>query len=116
MIPIQEWINARIELLGEKTEDSGIAQACRFRNSAHTLATSFEEYKNCAYVVGEHTSKSKRLPVVRYSANSFEGFPYVYKRKRYRLNPKFFSLMVGSWEDAYVVMRVIGSLQREATK
>lgn len=162
MIPIQEWINARLELLGgEKAEDAGIDQACRFRNAANTLATSFD--KNCAHIVGEHTSKSKRLPVVRYRANglnvvlrdnfydvtmtvrgmktqfdgqtmtlmnricthgidtdvpecSFEGFPYVYKRKRYELNPKFFSLMVGSWEDAYVVMRLIGALQTEATK
>lgn len=161
-IPIQEWINARLELLGEKS-DAGIAQACRFRNAAHALATSFEEYKNCAYVVGEHTSKSKRLPVVRYSTNglnvvlrdnfynvtmtvrgmkaqfdgqmmtlmnricthgfdtdvpecSFEGFPYVYKRKRYELNPKLFSLMVGTWEDAYTVMRVIGALQVGAAK
>lgn len=162
-IPIQKWINARLALLGEKSEDPGIAQACRFRNAAHALATSFDEYMNCANVIGEHTSKSKRLPVVRYRANgltvalrdnfydvtmtvrgmktqfdgqmmtlmnricthgfdtdipecSFEGFPYVYKRKRYGLNPKFFSLMVGTWEDAYTVMRVIGALQAEATK
>lgn len=113
--------------------------------------------------IQKRTSKSKRLPVVRYRANglnvvlrdnfydvtmtvrgmktqfdgqvmtlmnricthgidtdvpecSFEGFPYVYKRKRYELNPKFFSLKVGSWEDAYVVMRLIGALQAEAAK
>lgn len=41
MIPIQEWINARLELLGgEKAEDAGIDQACRFRNAANTLAFS----------------------------------------------------------------------------
>lgn len=62
-IPIQDWID-------ENGDDAAVEQACRFRDMfAQCIATSYEEFKDCVKVVGEHTSKSIRLPVVRLQAN-----------------------------------------------
>lgn len=67
---IQEWINQHFKDNRLIWNQDGVTQACRFRDSfARCIATSYEEYRDCADVIGEHTSKSVVLPVVRLRAN-----------------------------------------------
>ena len=67
---IQTWINQHFQNDRLIWNQDGVNQACRFRDLfADCIATSYEEYRDCASVVGEHTSKSVVLPVVQLRAN-----------------------------------------------
>lgn len=65
---LQDWINANKpadELIFGR---AGIDQAIFIRdNLARCIAQTFEQFQNCATVIGTHTSKSVRLPVVKLS-------------------------------------------------
>lgn len=68
---VQAWINTHFDAQSELFYNrTGVDQACRFRDLfPRCLATSFEEFRECVDVVGEHHSKSVVLPVVRIQAN-----------------------------------------------
>lgn len=72
MVPIQEWINARLDADKELVEDGrpyawkrAVEQAIFARDTlARCVAQTYEQWKTCASVIAEHTSKSVKLPVV----------------------------------------------------
>lgn len=67
---IQKWINSHFDNDNLIYNRAGVDQACRFRDMfSQCIATSYEQFKDCADVVGEHRSKSVVLPVVRMRAN-----------------------------------------------
>ena len=68
---VQAWIDTHFDAQSKLIYNrAGVDQACRFRDMfARCIATSYEEYRECVDVVGEHRSKSVVLPVVRIRAN-----------------------------------------------
>lgn len=63
--PIQAWINANIPEDDLLYRDAGIDQGVFFRDQlGRCIVRSYEEFTNCASVIGEHLSKSVKLPVV----------------------------------------------------
>lgn len=62
--PIQDWINANIPGDNLRHRDAGIDQGVFFRDQlGRCIARSYEEFEGCASVIGEHHSKSVKLPV-----------------------------------------------------
>lgn len=63
--PIQQWINGYAEDKELIYGKGAIEQAMFARDRlAKCVARTYEEYKSCAFVIGEHTGKSVKLPVV----------------------------------------------------
>lgn len=63
--PIQGWINSNIPDDNLRYRDAGIDQGVFFRDQlGRCIARTYEEFTDCASVIGEHLSKSVKLPVV----------------------------------------------------
>lgn len=77
-VPIQEWIQTRILDKEEERKDliygeEGLNQTIFVRDKISTiLARNSEEYRSIVTVVGEHTSKSVKLPVYKITTDAFD--------------------------------------------
>ncbi len=68
-IPIQEWLNSRLPISHDDyingMQTAPLEQGFFARDVlSRAVARSYEEYKSCAWVIGEHRSKSRHLPVI----------------------------------------------------